>query len=119
MNCFKKRGTLLIICVFVLMFNTIAQVARPGKVIGQNNKGIESVSIYKNKILITLTDHDGDFNLPELKVGDRLSFSAVGYEDYVWVLDKKSVTEQLPVKLKDKYNLLDDVEIYSTELLRV
>jgi len=117
MNCFKKRGTLLIICVFVLMFNTIAQVARPGKVIGQNNKGIESVSIYKNKILITLTDHDGDFNLPELKVGDRLSFSAVGYEDYVWVLDKKSVTEQLPVKLKDKYNLLDDVEIYSTEFI--
>ena len=117
MNCFKKRGTLLIICVFVLMFNTIAQVARPGKVIGQNNKGIESVSIYKNKILITLTNHDGDFNLPELKVGDRLSFSAVGYEDYVWVLDKKSVTEQLPVKLKDKYNLLDDVEIYSPEFI--
>jgi len=118
MNCFKKRAALLIICVFVLIFNSIAQVSKHGKVIGQNNKGIESVTVFKNKILMTLTDHDGDFNLSELKVGDRLSFSAVGYEDSIWVLDKKNEGEQLLIKLKDKYNLLDDVEIYSPDFVK-
>lgn len=117
MNCFKKKCILLVICVFVLVFNTIAQVAKSGKVIGQSNRGIESVSIYKNKILVTLTDHDGNFNLPEFKLGDRLSFSAVGYEDDAWVLDKKNDTEQILIKLKDKYNLLDDIEIYSPEFI--
>lgn len=105
----------IVICSLFLFNNVSAQKIVTGHIINEANKGIESVSIYSKKILIALSDHDGNFSvkIDSLKSGQTLSFSSVGYENRSIVVDENNTATSITVKLKDKYVNLKDVQIYA------
>lgn len=111
----SKLFLLTVICSPFLLSNALAQKIITGQITNESNKGIESVSIYNKKILIALSDHEGNFRVKvdSLKSGQTLSFSSVGYENRSIVIDESNTHAGIIVKLKDKYVNLKDVQIYA------
>ncbi|PWS31803.1 carboxypeptidase-like regulatory domain-containing protein [Pedobacter paludis] len=105
----------IVICSLFLFNNVLAQKIVTGNIVNETNKGIESVSIYNKKILIALSDREGNFSVKvdSLKNGQTLSFSSVGYENRSIVIDENNTATSITVKLKDKYVNLKDVQIYA------
>ncbi|MBC6111604.1 carboxypeptidase-like regulatory domain-containing protein [Pedobacter fastidiosus] len=111
----SKLFLLTVICSLFLLSNALAQKIITGQITNESKKGIESVSIYNKKILIALSDHEGNFRVKvdSLKSGQTLSFSSVGYENRSIVIDESNTDASIIVKLKDRYVNLKDVQIYA------
>lgn len=106
----------LIICCFFFFSEGWAQKNIKGRVINAANKGIASVSIYYSDKLIAICDAEGSFafKIDSLNKEQSLFFSAVGYESRSIKIDEQA---DLTVKLKDKYETLDDVQIYASNFV--
>ncbi|KQM75991.1 hypothetical protein ASE74_20570 [Pedobacter sp. Leaf216] len=105
-------------CCLFFLHAAWAQKIIKGHVINHVNKGIASVSIYNKGKLIALSDEEGQFSIKvdSLNKGQSLSFSSVGYESRSVKVDD-SQTDDLTIKLKDKYVTLNDVQIYSSNFV--
>ena len=58
---------------------------------------------------ITYSDADGKFSLSKIKLGDTLTFSSVGYQEFTQIVYQ--VNSDLDIYMKPKTILLDEVKI--------
>lgn len=91
-----------------------------GKVLATDNgTGLPYVNIgIRNKNTGTASDEKGDFilALPEERLQDTLTFSAIGYEELSVPVRELAQRKPLEVKLQEKEHLLQEVEVHSRKL---
>jgi TonB-dependent starch-binding outer membrane protein SusC len=109
---------LAMLCPFLSMCQPLSL---KGKVVDAQGTPVPSATItLKPSGTIVLTNSNGEFSFPQVKLGDTLVVSASGFITQIEVIDA-SVRSPLTIILKPSLALLDDVVVtaYSTTTRRI
>lgn len=94
--------------VVTKMYSTQQDNTCVGQVLDQKGETVIGASvIVKGTSNGTITDFDGNFTLNEVKTGDMIEISYVGYQTQVVQYDGKT----LKITLKENTELLDEVVV--------
>lgn len=100
----------LLFLILILPFGVLAQNNLEGTVLDLKTKNpIIGVNVsVQGTTNGTSTDIDGKFKLPNLKIGEKIVFSFLGYKSYILTYDNQ---KQIAINLEEESNQLQEVVV--------
>ncbi len=98
--------------IILLLISLTSSAQLKGIVIDQNEQPLIAVNIYlQGSYHGTSTDAAGEFALDQVKAGDTLVFSFLGFETKKWVLKSQHFQIYNRIRLKEAFNKLKAVSV--------
>lgn len=105
-----NRYFIIFILSLIALSSIKAQVQ--GRVIDQNQESLVAVNVYlKNSYNGTSTDAFGRFSLRDVKLGDTLIFSMLGFDTQTIILKENDLSSEILILMDEAFNKLKAVQV--------
>jgi hypothetical protein len=103
------------LCFFIIHAN--AQTTIQGRVTDHQNEPLAFVNILINTDYQNgeISDIDGLFTFQNIRIGDKLNLSYIGYEPMIYAITEKDLTQEVRIKMTATSYRLEEVAIVAGE----